>query len=419
MSGETAAVCRRNHSADGQRLAPRIPLQKIISPRAWKVWLVVLGVYALGAGVLSAGASVWRWERVFGPGAARLLALKDARVATCCGMLLLLASSQLALVIWWARSRSPRDFAGEYRIWTWAAAVLFGAACVVATDAHHAWSETILWLWQTDFRHHATLAWLTPVALIGGMLFWSLLREMAESRVNATMLCLAAAGGLAAALCIFVRVENPQTLELMRQGTTLFAEASLFSALLLHARFVAYWSADPPPRQPSRVWGLMRRVRLPRVRLPRIRLRTASAANEEDSADAPASSENPAKASRRASRAARHEKKEPTKRTAASAVQETASHATPHQSVAADVSESEPAIPAVPPAPRREEPQKCERPPQVEPAHAGTQRNKQDESGPQYRIDPPDKSMLKGLSKRERRRLQQEWREQERAARRG
>ena len=62
-SGETAAACGRSAAEGGRRLAPRVPLQKIISPRGWKVWLVVLAAYALGAGVLLAGAGVSRWER--------------------------------------------------------------------------------------------------------------------------------------------------------------------------------------------------------------------------------------------------------------------------------------------------------------------------------------------------------------------
>ena len=369
---------------------------------------------------MSAGASVSRWERFFGPGAARLFAIEEARVARCCGMLLLLASSQLALVIWWARSRSPRDFAGEYRIWSWASAVLFGAACAVATDAHHAWSETILWLWQTDFRHHATLAWLTPVALIGGMLFSSLLREMAESRINATMLSLAAGGGFAAALCSFVRGEDPRTLEFVRQGSILFAEVSLFSALLLHARYVAYWSADPPPRRLSRVWALIGRVRLPRVRLPRIRLRRASAATERDSADTQAEGVKPAKASRRSSRAAKQEKKATAKRAAAPPLKEEGASEGTWGDEEAEVPETAPVIPAVPPAPQREAPPKFERrAPEVELARGGEEASERSASEPHYRIDSPDKSMLKGLSKRERRRLQQEWREQQRAAKRG
>jgi hypothetical protein len=412
-SGETAAACGRSAAEGGRRLAPRVPLQKIISPRGWKVWLVVLAAYALGAGVLLAGAGVSRWERFLGPGIARLFAIGEARVTTFCGLLLLLASSQLALVIWWARSRSPRDFAGEYRIWSWASVVLFGAACAVATDAHHAWSETILWLWRTDFRHHATLAWLTPVALIAGTLFSSLLRDMAESRINATLLCLAAAAGVAAALCSFMRPEDPRMLELVQQGTVLFAEVSLFSALLLHARHVAYWSADPPPRRPSRLWAL-----IGRVRLPRIRLRTASATIEGESAETAEEGERPAKASR-ARRAATQEKKGAAKRAATAAAKDEASEATPCEDVAGEVFEAAPVIPAVPPAPNREEPQMFERrAPEVELAR-GAEPSKPSGSEPQYRIDAPDKSMLKGLSKRERRKLQQEWREQQRAAKRG
>lgn len=255
----------------------RLPLRKLISPKLWKLWSFGGVALAIAVGILVAGVMAETDGKVVGPGFVRLFGLTGGPAVTWyCGLLLLL-SGQLAWLIWWARSRSLRDFAGRYRIWSWTAAAGFAFAGLVATGAHRAWSETMGWLWPLDFWNKDVLCWLVPAAIIVAWLVRSLSQEMRDCRSSLWLLRLSGAGWVSACLPMLGPGFAPGNAHsrLLHAGAVLFASVCLFESFLLHCRHVIYVTAeppDPPAKNPRRFVTIFLRqcaARLSRLHLPR------------------------------------------------------------------------------------------------------------------------------------------------------
>lgn len=234
-----------------QLTACNCPTATFVSAPAWKHWAVVLGGIVISSGALLAGLTWPEWGPGYGPGLARLLKTTSSPVVTWLYTLVLFMAAQCATLILWARSRSERDFHGNYRIWGWAAATWLLFSFVVATQAHLALSETVLYHihWKTP---GATLwCWLLPAAAWGWGIGLRLEPELRTDRAGHWMFLAAGAWYMAVAgiLCqqeVWPNACPTQLSAILAAAFQLLGHASLFLSTSLHARYVLLFSAEPP-----------------------------------------------------------------------------------------------------------------------------------------------------------------------------
>jgi hypothetical protein len=377
-------------------------LESLIPSKTWKHWIVIGLLLSSGAGILWAAYFDLHERDLAGPGFARLFALSSGKVACYFSTILLTLAGQFALVIRRVRSLSESDFAGHYRCWGWAAAVWFVFGFAAATDAHWAWSETVLRfsgvlagieIWNRD-----VWCWLAPAVAVWAVTLWVLHRDMCECRSSLTLLWLSAFVGLltaAHALGIEIAGLDREHNQLIGLGLAMLGHLCLFGSMSLHVRHVLYESHDPPDSdadRPEPAVATGTRSPLLPIRIPWPWLRRQRQSATAESTTKTETTEKPAAKPGRARKTA-------TKTQQADA----------------------PAVSA--------------------PAAAGDESNKQATTTttaaakPRIRIDPPakanepddhgvpdledDKESFKGLSKRERRELQKKRREEQRAGRNG
>lgn len=414
-------------SAESSNFTPtRLPLKRLVSPAIWKHVLIGFCGLLLGGLFVAGGLYVDEVERVCGPAVAHLVDFETGDlVSIFCAVSLFLAG-QLSLLIWWVRSRSRQDFSGRYRIWAWAALFGFIASFTLATDLHHVWSATLLWTWEFGFWKQETLLWLAPAVGSASALIWEIKREFRDCRGSIILFSVAILGwSTAVGLLLFG--EALESAEVLRVAATAGAEMlgyfALMLALLVHARHVIYITAEPPAERPS-LFSKVARNCIPafriRLRLPRRRKRVAAeAAVEPPTASTSAATDNvsapPEPATKRKPTAKR--KRSAKRKSAADEPVADSSAESNRQEPKPDPDEQRPTEP--PPA----EP-KASEPPAAEPAEANDESNQQAPANTTrkstHRIDDPlDPSQLKGLSKKERRKLRKEHRERQRAAQRG
>jgi uncharacterized membrane protein len=180
---------------------------------------------------------------------------------------------ELAMLIWWVRSRSPLDFGGRYRVWMKIAAAGIAASLFLITDFHFLIMDVIQRQAGINLSYQLELCWLVSVAICAAFLLRVMHQEMRENRVSLLLLWAAAAGGLLTPLQttgFFLPGFTGDT-QLVKSGTALFAQLGLTMSLLLHTRHVIYVSLDPPAKKSVPVRSLFT-FRLPRLRLPHLRL---------------------------------------------------------------------------------------------------------------------------------------------------
>lgn len=377
-------VSSRGRSRDAYGTS--LPLRTFIARRLWKHWAITGGAFLLVAALLYVGFQMPQAAGKLGPGARRLFDPVSGPVYQWTAGVFLLLSAQMALLVRWVRGQNRQDFSGRYRFWSVVAAACLGLAFCVGTGAHHAAAETAAWLWGTRIVRRPELWWLVP-ALVGGLqLGWMMYREMRRTRCGLVMLLLAGGSFLAAAAGMLVPRLGLHAL--MPQALILYGSLFLLTGLMMYARFVVHESSDPPegprfrlPRIPLPAVRLPRlrlarlklpRFGLPRLRLPRLRIGGTRAATKGQKQSA-----------------GEHAK-------------------TPLKQPAGPKAVSKPSAPEKPSRPA----------PRVEAAVPDDEDEDEFSSlpsdGRRMRLDGPDPELLKGLSKRERRRVQKEFREKQR-----
>jgi hypothetical protein len=190
-------------------------------------------------------------------------------------------TGQLAMLVLWVRSQSTSDFSGRYRFWLRAAGIWFTASPIAATQLHAAWASSIARRWQLEFEGHEFVLWWAPAAATAVGIWWGLRQELrnclpARILVVLGLLCYAGASaviwqprwlppGIAATAAI--------------NGLTILGHASVMLSVWVFARHVIYICADPPPLP-------RRQARIPR---PHFRLdgRKRTAADVAPSCHAP------------------------------------------------------------------------------------------------------------------------------------
>lgn len=380
------------------RSAPTVlSIGKIVPRERWKYAAGGLALLAVNAALTIAGPLAPELAERLGPAAGHLLAAPNGPAARWYSSLLLALAGQMALLIWWVRSHSLNDFNGRYWVWTRVAAVWMAFSGCIAVDAQKVAVELLRFVRPEVSAGWAFLSWLTPAAAIAVPVGRGLLREMRGCRASRALLWSAAASYvLAIGLSEFEVAMSPARRICLLQSSLLTGHAAIVASLWLHARHVVYFSRDP-------VQGTGRRWQIPR---PHFRLRPRDLMARLRQRAAPAEgSPSPARQPPR---------REPEKRAREPQDAEAAAATNLQESVA---SASKPRLRI---DSRHEPPAGGQRLPAAESAPDETRLDSQSSTDadeePEENSSQPD---LRGLSKKQRRRLLQELRDRERANRQG
>lgn len=231
--------------------ARECPVLTVVSARAWKHWCCALLALAAGLAILVADFAWPNWGAANGPKFARWLAGPASPILPWANSLSLFLTAQAAAIVWWARSRSLRDFNGSFRIWAWASATWLLFSFASATQANLVWSETILFhiKWKTPGA--VLWCWLLPASAWGWGLALRLEQEMRDNRPAHWLFLLAGTWYLAvvAILCqreFWPQACSPDLSSLLLAVSQLLGHSSLLLCHALHARFVLSCTAEPP-----------------------------------------------------------------------------------------------------------------------------------------------------------------------------
>lgn len=275
------------------------PLPRLVAPELWKIALLFLTIVAAVTALIVYGSRAQAGTSTLPAEVNALLDISYSSVLPWSLSLLLVLSGQLTLIIGWARSQSPSDFAGHYRIWKWVGGLCWAIALCLPTGAHVALSATLYHYWSVQFWQQVTLGWLLPTYVACLSLFWLVQRDMRRCWFSRSLLFLAGGAALAHVAHQLQVFAAPHPL--FASLTSAAAVACLFGSLLFHTRFVIYISADPPvarraaAKKPARsVRGWLRRLwqRKPASARPSVEL-PAEGSPEESSRSASESQDEP------------------------------------------------------------------------------------------------------------------------------
>lgn len=233
------------------------PILSVVSRQAWKHWAIVFAGTIFVFGILVVGQAWPDWAPGYGPGLTRLLKSTSSPLVRWIYTLVLFLTAQGACLVWWARSRSLQDFHGNYRIWGWAAATWLFFSFVVATNAHLAFSQTVLHHIHWKNPAAPMWCWLLPAIAWGLGIALRLEPELRNDR-SGHFLFLTAGGwylAVAGMLCqtaFWPNACSPELSILLLAVFQLAGHASLFLSTTLHARHVLYFSAEPPQKPAKR-----------------------------------------------------------------------------------------------------------------------------------------------------------------------
>lgn len=438
----------KGDDADNAR-GSRLPLRKIISKHRWKI--LALGLLML-APIAGLGVAAFRLDYIelkAGPAVARLLDPVENRLGRAWGSFALITSSAICVLIYWVRSRSPADFGGRFGIWLWAAAACFLFSAAVATEAHLTLADTVLYFRLVHFPQLGpdnthTLCWFAPAALFGALLVRSLHLDMRRCWSSVLTLWFAVIAWVGSA---FLRSQTKWSVdiphrELAASGAAMVGHVSLLISLLLHARFVLYENAAPPPETTEKEgWGSAMAGFFRKLKA------SAAAPKTDDDASStkPRTAKKPAKAKKTSTRKSKSGGSDSSDEIESESTEEEEMDEAALEAATAPAKPFEsPSRGATIPANAKNNAsssstassggsshsngnasqQRNDRnsPPSSSQSNSSQKNSAQyrnepedDEEGDsEMRIDPGDHEALKGLSKRERRKLQKQWRDQQR-----
>jgi hypothetical protein len=328
---------------------------------------------------------------------------------------LLLVSAELALLIWWGRSQSQKDFDGRYWLWIRITLAWLALSGCVAASAPAVCRATILHFRPEISGIGATLGWLMPASIAGTSIVLALHREMRGCRWSGVQLWIAAVLYLAAGI---LEVAGDELISLVSrmivlQAALLAGHVSLLTSMWVHARHVLRCTSDPAVR-PQSGWRIPR----PHFRLPRLP-RNRTGAVETVSANSLPQQNRLARGGldlKPAAEAATHQHagRTPTVERGDGAERPRFRVDSRHEAAAAE--SGEPAARERPDAPHIPESGRDVALPNAEDSSLVGHENDGLERTGEIPAQPPSKPDLRGLSKKQRRRLMQELRERERAA---
>jgi len=384
-----------------RRPTGRFPLRRLIPFSRWKLIAAAMAVvavaeFAVFGSQLLPSVRTGHW----GPGLQNLLD-PEGRLAMCLAGIVLLASGQLAWLIRWARARSLRDFGGGYRVWFWASVAFAVAGVGILSEAHLAFASTVAW--GTGQRLFGSdMAYQVLPALAAFLLIVPSLQGDMRGCITSRSLMLAAVALLSCGMVGNVAVSHLQgafavwNLELpvsvITRTTLMTGTATVFASLLFHARHVVYECVEPPERKPRR----------------------SKALSQTEQKSSPVEEETKF-STRKGRRTSRASKQTATAETVKLASSKSSAEEQPAAEVVALATEK-----ATSPAPRPALPSKPA--PVAPPVESQDEVEETDEdlvfkghasfNGRQVRLDSPED--LRGLSKRDRRKLRKAMKDRER-----
>lgn len=367
-----------------------------------------------------------------------LIAGENPRLVSYLKIVFWTLSGQLAMLIGWHRAQSRLDFRGRYRIWPWAAALLFLSGFCVATQLHVGLGAVLqnANLIELNWRDWG---WLLPLSTVACPMAWLIDRDLRRSRSSLilyriSLMCLLTG--------IIVRQYSPTWIpeQLALRVTTvcgLFGPALLMLSLWVHGWYVAYVTPDPPT---TRSW-----------QLPQISLRTLNPFRwlfqlvmglfRRQPKEEPATPRRRKKAEESGTVKRKRKTKRATKPRTKKVVEEEEaeddaeadeveseseledeSAESNEEAVEEEDVEEEDTSPARVSAAqsnkasssRSEAASSASRYQQDDDEYESDESYESEDNGKQYRIDGPPADMMKGLSKRQKRALQKQWRDQQR-----
>ncbi len=249
----------------------RFPLRKAISRRKWKVWSVGLLALAFAAGILAGGLTVIRQPQTLGPGFEQIFDLETGVLVRFYSTVQMLLTGQLAMFIGWARSRNPHDLGRRYRVWAWIAAICFGYSLFIGTDAQTAIVETIRWAGGIHSSLRLSLGWMVPTGICLLLCLLRLNSEIHDNRVSQALLWMALASWTVVGAWqlggggTFADTTAIGGDAVVLAACRMFGHWCLLMGLLWHARHVVYKSAGMPARAPSRLRRILSKLRAKRA----------------------------------------------------------------------------------------------------------------------------------------------------------
>ncbi|WP_417391930.1 hypothetical protein [Gimesia sp.] len=385
-------IARTHRFAAGQ-----YPLRTLIFPRRWKLSVYYLPVLLCLAAIVA--ADLYRPELTKPDSAlAGYLSLKSSPLAQVLSGALLLISGQLALLIASLRTQSLHDFSGRYRLWKWVACGLYLFALCTTTSLHQVWATTVIELNLFDWGPQTQLlAWIVPTLVLGSSVALMTYLELRGDRAGLNMTIIAIASYVGYLTFQFTDNLIPGTAyhHLIGSGLLMFAHWSFFTSLLLHTHHLLYQSVDLPEKVPSRLTKFGGEY-LRRRRIRRKAKQVAKASQRKKQLEATRLQQEAYEKARREEQVAQKQNQQVTP--AASKEPKPVPAAVEKKNVSKKTKTAEPA--------------KAESPPET--ANTASQK-KTSSTKKNVRVDQShDPEQLKGLSKRERRKLQKQWREAER-----
>lgn len=305
--------------------------------------------------------------------------LGSATAATWMAGALLVVAAQMALVIGWVRGHCLTDFDGHYRAWTRVAISWLVIAGVVGTGAHQPMAQMLLaqfgfeTLWQREI-----LSWLLPLGALVASVVWVMDGELKTCRTARMLMWISASTAIAGLVLVLeptlidagLLQRMPQLVTFLKLAAMVSAPGLLVVSMGVFLRHVVHVSPEPAPR---RKWR--------RKTKKQKRARTSDGVESEGVSEELADED---------------------------AVEE--------EYEEEEVEEGEDAV---------EEEQESEEDAYVYSEYGDSTPGSYSDDDSHYRIDEaevatdysggfPDPEALKGLSKRERRRLRKQWRDQQR-----
>lgn len=202
-----------------------------------------------------------------GPIVARLFYLGSFPLARWYGTLLLFGTAQLSMLILWGRSHSQTDFRGGYRMWRTVACFMLFNSLMLLNRGHTLWSKTLFHFWPEKFQGHEILVWVAPAIGLGYWMTRKLLSEMRDCWSSWTTISLSALFHLVSVIDLLDQrivpaAWTPKYLESLRLAALLLGQTFLFCGVLFHARHVVYISIEPPVENYDRPGLVGRFVRM-------------------------------------------------------------------------------------------------------------------------------------------------------------
>ncbi len=239
------------------------PVKKLISPKKWKLWSISFGLVAVCALFLYTSIQVQKYPGDWSPDLVNFFSLENGLLYRSFNSLLVLVSAQLALGIWWARSRSILDFSGQYRTWFTVTFIGLLISFCMATDAHITFSNTISWYWNFQFWKQELLGWAVPLLGCATAVVCSMHIEMRKNRLSLSLFWFSM---LIWGCCLSFSFDVGQEyfleyMTLVKTASFCIGSIFLFASLLFHTQFVVHVDADPPVAQLSLRKRIFNRIR--------------------------------------------------------------------------------------------------------------------------------------------------------------